>query len=69
MPLSMAGVGAQCVIVHVGGSPKVRAHLQNLGFIAGEEVRVVSDIAGDLIVKIKDVRVAIAKDLASKILV
>ena len=69
MPLSMAGPGAQCVIMRIGGSPKVRAHLENLGFVAGEEVRVVSDIAGDLIVQIKGARVAIARDLANKILV
>ncbi len=69
MPLSMVGVGVSRPIVRVGGSPQVRAHLENLGFVVGEIVRVVSDISGNLIVQIKDSRVAIGRELASKILV
>lgn len=69
MPLSMVGVGVSRPIVCVGGSPQVRAHLENLGFVVGEIVRVVSDISGNLIVQIKDSRVAIGRELASKILV
>ena len=53
----------------MGGSDKVRPHLENLGFVEGETVRVVSDIAGNLIVQVKDARVALSRELAIKILV
>ena len=69
MPLTMVGVGESRSIVRIGGSAQVRAHLENLGFVEGETVRVVSDISGNLIVQVKDARVAISKELATKILV
>ena len=58
-------------LIHIciGGSDKVRTHLENLGFVEGEMVRVVSDISGNLIVQVKDARVAISRELATKILV
>ena len=63
MPLTMVGVGESRPIIRIGGSDKVRTHLENLGF------RVVSDISGNLIVQVKDARVAISRELATKILV
>ena len=69
MPLTMVGVGESRPILRIGGSDKVRTHLENLGFVEGETVRVVSDIAGTLIVQVKDARVAISRELAIKILV
>ncbi len=69
MPLTMVGVGESRPILHIGGSDKVRTHLENLGFVEGETVRVVSDIAGNLIVQVKDARVALSRELAIKILV
>ena len=69
MPLTMVGVGESRPIVRIGGSAQVRAHLENLGFVEGETGRVVSDISGNLIVQVKDARVAISKELATKILV
>lgn len=69
MPLTMVGVGESRPIVRIGGNAQVRAHLENLGFVEGETVRVVSDISGNLIVQVKDARVAISKELATKILV
>ena len=69
MPLTMAGVGAQRPIVRIGGSPRVRSHLENLGFVEGELVRVVSDISGNLIVQVKEARIAISRELALKIMV
>ena len=66
MPLTMVGVGESRPILR---SDKVRTHLENLGFVEGETVRVVSDIAGNLIVQVKDARVAISRELATKILV
>ena len=69
MPLTMMGVDESRLIVRVGGNAQVRAHLENLGFVEGETIRVVSDISGNLIVQVKDARVAISKELAVKILV
>lgn len=69
MPLTMVGVGESRPILRIGGNEKVRTHLENLGFVEGETVRVVSDIAGNLIVQVKDARVAISRELAIKILV
>ena len=69
MPLTMVGVGESRPIIRIGGSDKVRTHLENLGFVEGEMVRVVSDISGNLIVQVKDARVAISRELATKILV
>ena len=66
MPLTMVGVGESRPILRIGGSDKVRTHLENLGFVEGETV---SDIAGNLIVQVKDARVAISRELATKILV
>ncbi len=69
MPLTMAGVGTERPILHIGGTPSVRAHLENLGFVEGENVRVVSDISGNLIVQVKDARIALSRELAARILV
>jgi len=69
MPLTMMGVDESRLIVRVGGNAQVRAHLENLGFVEGETIRVVSALSGNLIVQIKDARVAISKELAAKILV
>ena len=69
MPLTLAAIGERNTIRKVGGSPEVKKHLENLGFVEGEMVRVVSDISGNLIVQVKDARVAISRELATKILV
>lgn len=69
MPLTCAAVGTQNTIRKVGGNREVRQHLENLGFIAGGSVTVLSEIGGNVIVRVKESRVAISKTLASKILV
>lgn len=69
MPLSMAKQGEAGVIQKVGGKEKTRKFLENLGFVTGGTVTVVSEIGGNMIVNIKDSRVAIGKDMANKILV
>ncbi len=69
MPLTMAEVGSQRFIRRISGNPTVRAHLENLGFVEGEPVRVVSAISGNLIVQVKEARVAISRELAVKIMV
>ncbi|MDO5294266.1 MAG: FeoA family protein [bacterium] len=69
MPLSMVKEGEPSIIRKVGGKQETRRFLENLGFVTGGSVTVVSQIGGSMIVNIKDSRVAIGKDMANKILV
>ena len=69
MPLSMAPEGKESVIRKIGGKEETRLFLERLGFVVGAIVTVVSEIQGNLIVNVKDSRVAIGKDMSSKILV
>lgn len=69
MPLSMVRIGEENVIRRVGGKGETKRFLENLGFVTGGVVTVISKISGNLIVNVKDSRVAIGKDMASKILV
>ncbi len=69
MPLSMVGTGASNIIKKVGGKEETRKFLESLGFVAGGAVTVISAIGGNIIVNIKDSRVAIGKDMANKIIV
>ena len=69
MPLTMVNPGEENVIKKVGGKEETRRFLENLGFVPGGEVTVVSEIDGNMIVNIKDSRVAIGKDMANKIIV
>lgn len=69
MPLTLANVGEENIIKKVGGNPETRKFLENLGFIAGGSVIVVSEIGGNVIVNVKESRVAVSKEMASKIMV
>ena len=69
MPLTLANVGEQNMIRRVGGSPDVRKHLADLGFVAGGNVTVISTIGGNLIVSVKESRVAISRETAGKIMI
>jgi ferrous iron transport protein A len=69
MPLTMVKTGEPNVIRKVGGREETRRFLENLGFVSGGVVTVVSEMGGNVIVNIKDSRVAIGKDMANKILV
>ncbi len=69
MPLLMAKEGEPNIIKKVGGKEETRKFLENLGFVTGGVVTVVSEIKGNLIVNVKDSRIAIGKDMASKIMV
>lgn len=69
MPLTFAQSGDLHVIKHVGGPEKVRKFLANLGFVAGSDIVVISKNASNLIVNIKDCRVAISGEMANKIMV
>ncbi|HEZ7989175.1 MAG: ferrous iron transport protein A [Ruminococcus sp.] len=69
MPLTLANVGEENIIKKVGGNPETRKFLENLGFVAGGSVIVVSEIGGNVIVNVKESRVAVSKEMASKIMV
>ena len=69
MPLSMIGLGKSGKIQRISGSGEVRRFLENLGFIVGRDVTVLSDLGGDVIVGILDSRVAINRDMARHIYV
>ena len=69
MPLMLADAGTEQLIHKVGGSPEVKKHLEDLGFVAGASVTVISSMGGNLIVNIKEARVAISREMAQKILV
>ena len=69
MPLFLTDTGEETIIKRVGGSPDMKKHLEDLGFTVGSAVTVMNTIGGNLIVKIKESRVAISKEMASKIMV
>ena len=69
MPLTFANVGEENMIKKVGGNAETRQFLENLGFVAGGMVTVISEISGNVIVNVKDSRVAVSKEMASKIMV
>ena len=69
MPLGLAELGKKYTIQRVGGKPEVRKHLENIGFVPGSAVIVMNSIGGNLIVNVKEVRVAISHEMAAKIMV
>ena len=69
MPLILADTGEEAVIKHIGGSPEMKKHLEDMGFTVGGVVTVMNTIGGNLIVKIKESRVAISKEMAQKIMI
>lgn len=69
IPLTLCTVGEENIIKKVGGKPEVKAHLENLGFVAGGSVTIITTIGGNVIVNVKNSRVAISKEMAQKIMV
>lgn len=69
IPLTLARSGEVNVIKRVGGKQEVRAHLENLGFVVGGGVTVINAIGGNVIVNVKDSRVAISREMAQKIMI
>lgn len=69
MPLILANVGEDNIIKKIGGNPEVKKHLENLGFVVGGNVKVISELSGNVIVNVKEARVAISKEMAQKIMV
>lgn len=68
-PLTLAVVGEENIIKKIGGKQEVKAHLENLGFVVGGAVTVISTIGGNVIVNVKESRIAISKEMAQKILI
>ena len=69
MPLTLANVGEDNIIKKVGGNPEIKKHLENLGFVAGGKVKVISRLCGNVIVNVKETRIAISKEMAQTIMV
>jgi ferrous iron transport protein A len=69
MPLMFAQVGEENIIKKIGGSPEVKQHLENLGFVVGGTVKVVNALGGNVIVNVKESRVAISEEMAKKIMI
>ena len=69
MPLTLANIGEENMIKKIGGKPEVRQHLKNLGFVVGGNVTVITTLGGNVIVNVKEARVAISREMAMKIMV
>lgn len=69
MPLMLAGIGEENTIKKIGGSPEIKKHLENLGFVVGGSVTVVNALGGNVIVNVKESRVAISEEMARRIMV
>ncbi|MBQ7347314.1 MAG: ferrous iron transport protein A [Clostridia bacterium] len=69
MPLTLASVGETNIIKRIGGSPEVKKHLEDLGFVVGSTVTIINTIAGNLIVNVKEARVAISREMAARIFI
>ncbi len=69
MPLTLANIGEDNIIKKIGGKPEVKKHLENLGFVSGGNVTVISTLSGNVIVNVKESRVAISREMAQKIMV
>lgn len=69
MPLTLVDVDEDNIIKKIGGKPEVKKHLENLGFVVGSEINVITEQNGNIIVKVKEARVAISKEMANKIFI
>ncbi len=69
MPITLANVGEDMMIKKIGGNPETRRFLENLGFVVGSDVKIVSETGGNIIVSVKESRVAVSKEMAQKIMV
>lgn len=69
MPLTFAAIGEENIIRRVGGKPEIKKHLEDLGFVAGGSVRIVAMMGGNVIVNVKEARVAISREMAQKIMI
>lgn len=69
MPLMLAGIGEENTIKKIGGSPEIKKHLEDLGFVVGGSVTVVNALGGNVIVNVKESRFAISEEMARRIMV
>lgn len=69
MPLALAEVGEMNTIKKIGGNPEVKKHLENLGFVVGGNVMVINTLGGNVIVNVKEARVAISEEMAKRIMI
>ena len=69
MPLSLADIEQDNIIRRIGGSPEVKKHLENLGFVVGGNVKIVNRLGGNIIVNVKEARIAISQEMAMKIMI
>ena len=69
MPLTMAKSGERVTVRKITGKDEIRQHLAELGFVVDSDITVVSDIAGNLIVQVKDSRIALDKSMANRIMI
>ena len=69
MPLTFADIGEENVIKKIGGKQEVKNHLESLGFVVGGTVRVINTIGGNVIVNVKESRVAVSIEMAQKIMI
>ncbi|MBQ1817361.1 MAG: ferrous iron transport protein A [Clostridia bacterium] len=69
MPLNLADAGEELIIRKVGGTPDVKKHLEDMGFTVGESINIITELGGNIIVKVKESRVALSNELARRIMV
>ncbi len=69
MPLTLASAGEENIIKKIGGKPDVKKHLENLGFVVGGNVTVITQMGGNVIVNVKEARIAISREMAQKIMI
>lgn len=69
MPLTLAEIEEDNIIRKIGGNPEIKKHLENLGFVVGGNVRIVNRLGNNVIVNVKDARVAISQEMAMKIMI
>lgn len=69
MPLNFAAIGEENVIKRIGGTPDLKKHLEDMGFVVGGVVTIINTIGGNVIVNVKETRVAISREMAQKIMV
>lgn len=69
MPLPLANIGEENIIKKISGTPEVRKHLEDLGFVVGASVTIINTLGGNVIVNIKESRIAISEEMARKIMI
>ena len=69
MPLTLVNEGEETVIKRIGGKPEIKKHLEDLGFVVGGMVTVVTQLGGNVIVNVKESRIAISREMAQRIFV